>query len=455
MTAAIRDAPVRRIVALVLLGFVLVNGGYDLGRAAFGPKRGEDFAAYYIVGRDIRSGYAHDIYDPVDTVDRRARAYGVRGIAVPEGGQAEAGVAPTVKRDKVQLYVYPPPSALVFVPISFLPYRVAVPVFFLLSLLAEVAAIWLFFADHPRVSRRTATIIGIGAMVVFFPSTYGLYMGQINPLVFLTCIAGLWAMRRDRPVLAGALVAIATAAKLYPGILLVLFLVRRQFRALAAAIATGAALFLVSLPVVGWNVWHTYLTKVVPEHNKVNVWVRNQSISGFLGRLLIKNPYVKSLGDHPSAAHALGTALGLAVLLVVVVFVVRGRGPRLDTNLEWATFLATAVLILSTSWEHYAIFLLPAFFVVGEHVAARVRDGTRHVEVIAFLAAVAFSVWAFVLKTGAEYLALPKSLVANPIYSVKFFATVLLVGCCLAVLRSQAEPHHGVKATAVPPRNAA
>jgi hypothetical protein len=41
--------------------------------------------------------------------------------------------------------------------------------------------------------------------------------------------------------------------------------------------------------------------------------------------------------------------------------------------------------------------------------------------------AAAFGVWAFLLQAGTDYTSLPESVVANPLYSTKFFASLVLV----------------------------
>ncbi len=97
-----------------------------------------------------------------------------------------------------------------------------------------------------------------------FPLHRNLLFGQFYLLLLALLTAACWAYLRKYYVLAGVLVAIATACKIFPALLFVFFLQRRSWRALLAGVVTGLAALTISLAVFGWNLHRTYLHEILP-----------------------------------------------------------------------------------------------------------------------------------------------------------------------------------------------
>src|SRR5690606_39017355 len=94
-----------------------------------------------------------------------------------------------------------------------------------------------------------------------------LFNGLVNwDLLAVTFVAGaLWAWSRERPVLAGVMIGLGTAVKLYPLFLLggILVICWRRREWLAFAKATGVAVvawLLANLPAMltGWEQWKVF-----------------------------------------------------------------------------------------------------------------------------------------------------------------------------------------------------
>lgn len=99
-----------------------------------------------------------------------------------------------------------------------------------------------------------------------------------NPLVILTaqignfhlataalCLLCWAALERRQDRYAGALLAVATLSKIYPGVLGVVLLTQRRWRAVAATFAVAAAIVALSVLVLGVQVWRDFLLYHLPK----------------------------------------------------------------------------------------------------------------------------------------------------------------------------------------------
>ena len=251
--------------------------------------------------------------------------------------------------------------------------------------------------------------------------------GTINWDLFavaLTATAGLaWARRR--PVLAGVLLGLGTAAKLYPvlllGALLVLGLRAGRLRAVATAAATAAAAWLaVNLPVLlvardGWAEFYRLNRSRGADFG--SVWLA-------LSRAGVGVP------DRWLNAVSAGTFLLLAGLVAVLVL----AAPRRPRVPQVAFLLLAAFLVTNKVYSpQYVLWLLP--------LAALARPRWRDVlvwqagEVLYFLA-----VWYYLAAAYDAARAMPVSLYVLAI-AVRVAATGWLAGTVVRdVLRPATDP---------------
>lgn len=228
------------LLALIVVGF----GAITLERSAFSDRRKTDAGVYF------RAAWAI-------TADRDPYA---------------------IKDDNGWSYLYPPPLAIVAVPFAEgpmsrsaigwiknpegwegLPYAWSVAIWYAIGVLALVlGAHWMgcviqhasqdaAVREMPRGCRRWwqdrlwPTLIGIVAV----GST--LSRGQINTLMFLGIAGSVWWMVRGRGFGAGVWIASAAVLKLFPALLGLIALLRRDWKTVGGCFA-GAAFFLAVMP---------------------------------------------------------------------------------------------------------------------------------------------------------------------------------------------------------------
>ena len=145
-------------------------------------------------------------------------------------------------------FLYPPAAAPFQYFFSIIPWRPTL--WFYLADAAVVVAVVVLFARAMQRggARSAAAFLFAGTLaVVSFPLWFTLRQGNIELLLFVFTAGGVWAYLRGSHGLAAACFGIAGAAKLYPFLLLGLFVSRKQWRYLAMALLTAVLVSLASL----------------------------------------------------------------------------------------------------------------------------------------------------------------------------------------------------------------
>ena len=254
-----------------------------------------------------------------------------------------------------------PFSTLVMWPLTGLAPLTAKHVWLLVNLALLVPLCWLLRALTGLPYRRIALIFALS-----FPLHRNLLYGQFYLLLLLLIVAGCWAYLREYYVLAGALVAIAAAAKIFPVLFFIFFVQRRAWRALVAGTVTGLASLAVSVAVFGWNLHRTYLHEVLPwtlRGEALPPYVAaSASISSVLHYLFLAEPQWNPQPWHSSPlCYALLQPTLQMLALAPAILLIR-RQDRTDGRilLEWSALLVASVAIstLPASY-HFVLLALP------------------------------------------------------------------------------------------------
>ena len=179
------------------------------------------------------------------------------------------------------------------------------------------------------------------------------FTGLINwDVLAVACVAGtFWAWSRGRPVLAGVMIGLGTAAKLYPlfllGALLVVCLRRRQLPDFARAAAAAAAVWLaVDVPVMLLNYegWRSF-------------WSFNSDRGPDLGSLWL----IASQRGHTASADTINTDSLLFFGTVCVLVLVLGLRARHVPRIAQLAFLIVLgfLLVNKVYSPQYVLWLLP------------------------------------------------------------------------------------------------
>jgi Glycosyltransferase family 87/WD40-like Beta Propeller Repeat len=299
-----------------------------------------DFPNYYMAARLVHEGYDTSRMYEWTWIEREKDHRGV-DIRV-------LGLIPIT-----------PISTLAVWPLSGRSPLAAKQVWILLNLAFLPPIAWLLRSMTSLSYQRIALIFALS-----IPLHRNLLYGQFYVLLLLLIAAACSAYLRGLRAVAGALVGVAAACKMFPVILFVFFLQRRDWRALTWGVVTGLSAAAVSVAVFGWNVHRTYLHEILPwalHGGGLQPYAVSASITAVLHHLFLSEPQWNPHPWHESLRCYAVLLPSLEMLaLAPAILLIRRRGSTPDRILlEWSVLL-TAALTTSTLAASYN-FVVMAF----------------------------------------------------------------------------------------------
>jgi hypothetical protein len=261
---------------------------------------------------------------------------------------------------KSQLGGYIPQTPVTMLPLitlSWLPQQDAKRAWLLLNLCCLVASLWMLhtMTRFSITELAVITFLGYGALHTNF--LYGQYYVF---LVFLITWAIL-CFARGRAFRGGALLGCVFALKLYGGPFILYFAWKRQWRAVAGMLVSGAAFAVVSLQLFGWadNVY--FLSHVLPralEGMTLDPFHRaTGTFSTLLRRAFLAEPELNPnpLLHFPFLYFFLQPFIASTVLIFAMI--PRGESPPDKRDLAW--FLVAMLLISPNTASYTFVLFLP------------------------------------------------------------------------------------------------
>jgi hypothetical protein len=250
-----------------------------------------------------------------------------------------------------------PFSTLAMWPLTGLAPLTAKHIWILLNLAFLVPIGWMLRSMTGLSYRHVALVLALS-----FPLHRNLQYGQYYVLLLLLIVAACCAYLRGFRAVAGVLVALAAACKIFPVLFFIFFLRRRSWRSLFGGAVTGLIAVAISVAVFGWNVHRTYLREILPwalHGEAMPPYVASASISGVLHRLFLSEPQWNPHPWHysPLCYALLLPALQMLVLAPAILLIHREDETPSRILLEWSALL-TASLAISTIPALYNFVLM-------------------------------------------------------------------------------------------------
>ncbi|MCU1690877.1 MAG: conserved rane protein of unknown function [Jatrophihabitantaceae bacterium] len=196
-----------------------------------------------------------------------------------------------------------------------------------------------------------AAIVALSPLLVF----HAFSNWDLIAMAMSAC--GLWAWARNRPMLAGVLIGLGAAAKLYPSILLLALMILAVRTAIVrpavlAIVGAAASWLLVNLPIAltwteGWKEFYTFSQERSAEAS--TVWYIGNYLESF------------GLGSGVPEAVYPNTEVAVAVAAAMGAVVVLGLKAPTKPRLAQLVFLcAFAFLITTKVWSpQFSLWLVP------------------------------------------------------------------------------------------------
>ena len=349
-------------------GPTLVNPG--------GFVTGHDFVAFYTASKAVLAGDAAMVYDRDFMMAAQIAVVGTSDIGY-------------------LAFMYPPTYLLLVAPLATLPYFPA------LALWQTLPFVVFLLLLHRIPLPPIALVMAAGAPAV----AQALFAGQ-NGLMFALFLGGGLMVLDRRPLLAGLLLGLATAKPQLAALLVPALIAGREWKALAAMLAAGAGLALLSAVLLGAGVWSSYIT--VP--GDVREFMA-------LGRFpWSRMPTVYTAARLAGLSDTAGTVLqaaGTSLVVAGIAWIWWRGGPA---NLRIASVLAGAPLATPFMYDYDLPFMLIA---IGLYLADALARGPAQWERIMLLLVWLQPVWWWWLLVDATGVS------PSPLVYAAFFAAIL------------------------------
>ncbi len=269
----------------------------------------------------------------------------------------------------IDVNAHPPASVLVLLPFGLLDYTPAYLtwnilslVFLLISLVLIVRRKGLGFSPWMLLPITTILISGNSL-------NQQINQGQLN-LLLLLLFTGAWTADRSKhPAIAGFLLGLAAAIKLFPAYMFLYFLMRRDWRAIAAGGVAFVALTGATYAVFGQETFVDYVQNVMPRVGGFRDWWANASAAGFWSRLLDgQSGHSIPVAFSPLGAK-IGTLLSWGVLTIVAGWTVLRAKSQPEVERAFSVTIIAMLLVSPITWDHYFLLLLLPFLIFWKYMS--------------------------------------------------------------------------------------
>jgi len=319
------------------------------------------------------------------------------------------------------------------------------------ALIACTFVIWIRLLFPGR--RRLFAWLGLLCIWLnHFPLLEALVGREIEIFELFLITVGIWALRKEREILAGVAFGLAAMTKFLPVVFIPYLFVKGYRRGGAAAAITVASIALLAQVGLGWE--RSVTLAQASSENIAAVFptaYANQALTNVLYKTFtafnINNPRPPTLYPYP--LRAIGTGLNAMVILATAWFVVRWRHDRF-LEVECALLMIVMCLIPSHSNTYYFIFVLPALSVAVAALSQRSTPRTPWLKPV-LAAAIALTGFLLPMKAFEVLTHIPGVLVARVLqgWSLPFYGAILACGLMVELHRLGREQRPSVTAEAI------
>jgi hypothetical protein len=254
---------------------------------------------------------------------------------------------------------YPPPTMLLFLPLGAFDVQTSYVVWYIVNgfaLILDIVLLWNIFLKK---SGLTGLAFVTALMLALQATLFTIELGQTNFIVLLWML--LFWRDHERPR-AGIWLALGILTKPFVAVLFLYLLLRRSWRVMVSALATLAAISLLSIVVFGPSTFFSYFT--LNPTSKIPGYVYTESANQSLLATVLR----LTQQDIGSASP-----LTQPIYLVITAFLVAATGwliYRLNrSKMDWTLALSVllALVIYPATLKHYSVLLIAPLLLLWMH----------------------------------------------------------------------------------------
>jgi len=252
----------------------------------------------------------------------------------------------------------PPFAAWLLQPLSFFSWPVALLLWRIALLGMLLLSVYLALLIAGGDNLLLHFVLVATAALSFFPSKETLFQGQLDPLILLTWVAGVYLQKVNRPVWSALLFAIGTVVKVSPIAVVGIFLLRRQWKWLASYAAWCAILMGISISRLGWENHVIWAMQVMPVLSRGAPYFANKSIAGLLYEVYLRRVPLQLDFQIPGLLTRVASLLNLCIYGGTLIYFWWKNRVANAIVYELVVMALTALAMSPLVWRHYYVLAL-------------------------------------------------------------------------------------------------
>jgi hypothetical protein len=245
-------------------------------------------------------------------------------------------------------YANPTLTALLIVPLTFLPLRLGAAIWVGLSGLAALVSGLILCSFTTEKWKQRLILL---STVAFVPILSTMNAGQVNLFALLATVASLYCLRQDRNVLGGIMLSISILLKPFAIGLVPLMIWHKKWKALGGLLLGGVMINLFSMALFGISSTLSQFSGAIGAVASSGLYIALtvQNLNGLLGRFT-------SGVSEPTGTILYLFAAGLIGAITVAAIVL--KPDRRHFEIESALLITATHLIVPRTWYHHLTMLM-------------------------------------------------------------------------------------------------
>jgi Glycosyltransferase family 87 len=266
------------------------------------------------------------------------------------------------------LNFHPPFNAILFLPLSYLSYPTAFILWNLLNLFLYALLIYIVLRKFDLLQRDI--VFRSFCLFLWYPFLCHILLGQSSIVLSVLIVGGYFLVRSGREATGAIFLACATLIKMFPGFLVLYFLILRKWYGAVVMMVTVVAGLLLTCAIVGSENFIPYFTQVIPRH--ADVWVTfplNASLPGFLSfffsdTLKDGEVYATALLNLGHLGRRISMIIPMVCSLPIAFQLFRKMKGKNDSESLFAFLLLTTLLVSPLTWGHMLVVTIFLFAIL-------------------------------------------------------------------------------------------
>lgn len=253
--------------------------------------------------------------------------------------------------------VHPPFAILIFTPFILFSFEQAEKLWTLLSIGLFFSSIYLIFKiNKAKMFSTVGLCICALIFALYFPAKFTFGMGQINILLLFLTVLSIYYLNKNKDYLSGVFLSLSVMIKFFPLMFLPYLIIFKKWKLLFSFLITSLVILFITFVFIKPNINIYFYKDVLP--TLIGGWKTeyyNQSLSGFLGRLM----------DNGYQKEVLRIFISFVLVLISFLVIIKNNSKKTDViNLTLSLLVTLTLLINNFSWQHHFIWLIFPFITI-------------------------------------------------------------------------------------------